>query len=66
MSKDVTKNGAQWLGVKCEPRIKFIPVRNYIFPLTHAGIGLDNDALEGFEEAVNSGIIEMSPKEKKP
>ena len=65
MSKDKSKTGAQRLGVKCEPKFKFIPIGNYVLPVTHAGLGVDNDIIELFESEVNARIVPMPVLEAK-
>ena len=64
MSKE-SKKGANRLGVKCEPRIKCVPIQNCIIPEPHIGLGINNSTLEAYEDAVNSTIVPMSPQEQK-
>lgn len=60
-----TRKGADRLGVKCKPRLKCVPVSNYVLPVPHVGLGLDNATLDTFEEAVNATIVPMSQQENK-
>lgn len=58
------KKGAKRLGVKVEPKFKWIPLTRRILPVTHELIGLLNDCIVYFEEMVEWEII-VPPAEEK-
>ena len=58
-----SRKGADRLGVKSQPRLKCVPVSNYVLPEPHIGLGVDNATLEVYEDTVNALIVPMSPQE---
>ena len=61
MVDDTTKKGAQKLGVECLPKLNAIDVDGIVLPLTHIGLGIDNDILAAFEEEVEYTNVRLPP-----
>jgi hypothetical protein len=61
MDGDNSKKGPQKLGVKYKPKIEHIEVCDYVVPLTHIGLGIDNDIIAAFEDRVETRIGKVPP-----
>ena len=61
MFHDDSKKGTQKLGVKSLPKITHVKVNGYVLPLTHMGLGIDNDTLAAYEDRVEAHIVKVPP-----
>ena len=60
---DSMKKGAQKLGVKSLPKIRSINVEDIVLPVTHIGLGIDNDIIAAFEDKVEVSIVHVPPED---
>ena len=51
------------MGVKHLPKINTINVDNIILPVTHIGLGIDNDIIAAFEDRVEGSIVHVPPED---
>ena len=64
MYHDGSKKGAQNLGVKTLPKITHIEVDSFVLPLTHMGLGIDNNIIAAYEDRVEAHIVKVPPDEQ--
>ena len=60
MANDNLKKGPQKVGVKSHPKIKHISVKSIVAPLTHIGLGVDNDTIAAFEDHSEARIVKVT------
>ena len=56
-----SKKGAQKIGVKSLPKITHIEVDGFVLPLTHMGLGIDNNVIAAYEDRVEAHIVKVPP-----
>ena len=64
MADDITKKGAERLGVECRPTFTWIHLSNRIYPKLHSVICLINDYIVYFEYKVEWEILLVPNIEK--
>ena len=60
MANDNKKKAPEKLGVKPHPKIKQLSVKGIVTPLTHIGLGVDNDTIAAFENRAEARIVKVS------